>query len=50
MRALVASEEPEAATGTLTPTVADGARSLLIAIAGGAVGVVLAQLLVDAIS
>jgi len=47
-RGLVPSEDPDP-PGTLTPTVADGARSLLIAIAGGAIGVVLAQLLVNAI-
>jgi len=47
-RGLVPSEEPEPA-GTLVPTVADGVRSLLIAIAAVAIGVVLAQLLVNAI-
>ena len=47
-RGLVPSEEPEPA-GTLVPTVADGVRSLLIAIAAAAIGVVLAQLLVNAI-
>ncbi|HEY4152432.1 MAG TPA: hypothetical protein VGM38_03855 [Pseudolysinimonas sp.] len=54
-RGPVESEAPEASdapdpTGALVPTVADGARSLLIAVAGGALGVVLAQLLVSAIS
>ena len=47
-RGLIPSEEPEPA-GTLVPTVADGVRSLLIAIAAAAIGVVLAQLLVNAI-
>ena len=47
-RGLFASEALEPA-GTLAPTVADGARSLLIAIAGGALGAVLAQLVVNAI-
>lgn len=46
-RGPIPSEDP---AGTLVPTVADGARSLLIVIAGGAIGVVLAQLLVNAIS
>jgi len=47
-RGLIPSEEPEPA-GTLVSTVADGVRSLLIAIAAAAIGVVLAQLLVNAI-
>ena len=48
-RGLIPCEDPDPG-GTLAPTVADGARSLLIALAGSAVGVVLAQLLVNAIS
>jgi len=47
-RGPIPSEEPEPA-GTLVPTVADGARSLLIVVASGAIGVELAQLLVNAI-
>ena len=47
-RGPIPSEEPEPA-GTLVPTVADGVRSLLIATAAAAIGVVLAQLLVNAI-
>jgi len=47
-RGLLPSEEADP-VGTLVPTVADGARSLLIAIAGAAIGVMLAQLLVNAI-
>lgn len=46
-RGLIPSEAP---AGSLVPTVADGTRSLLIAIAGGAIGVVLAQLVLTAIS
>lgn len=48
-RGLIPSESPDQA-GALAPTVADGARSLLIAIGGSALGVVLAQLVVNAIS
>ena len=47
-RGPIPSEEPEPA-GTLVPTVADGVRSLLIATAAAAIGVMLAQLLVNAI-
>ena len=47
-RGPIPSDEPEPA-GTLVPTVADGVRSLLIATAAAAIGVVLAQLLVNAI-
>jgi hypothetical protein len=48
-RGLIPSELPDPA-GAVAPTVADEARSLLIAIGGGALGVVLAQLVVNAIS
>ena len=47
-RGPIPSEEPEPA-GTLVPTVADGACSLLIVVASGAIGVELTQLLVNAI-
>lgn len=48
-RGFFRSEAPESA-GSLVPTIADGTRSLLIAIAGGALGVVLAQLIFSAIA